>query len=129
VSGRSHDESFIHYTEHSEMLLSSHTNKKSIPGAIPNPVRYRSHQRGFSGISSQSPFCIPPTGLATTGFNGIKTDAGIPFHTRGGIPPEALPAKASGRAVYTAWGVTRFFGFSQLSEDKHVEKSVIRERI
>jgi len=47
-------------------------------------------------IPCQSTPGIPPTGLGTTGFNGIKTDGGIPFHTRGGIPPEALPAKASG---------------------------------
>lgn len=72
---------------------------------------------------------IHPSDLATTGFNGIKTDAGIPFHTRGGIPPEALRAKASGRAVYTAWGVTRFFGSNQPSEIKHAGKAAKWESI
>ena len=82
-------------------------------------MRHSSPQGRVSGIPCQSPPGIHPSDLATTGFNGIKTDAGIPFYTRGGIPPEALRAKASGRAVYTAWGVTRFFGLSQPSGIKH----------
>lgn len=86
-------------------------------------MRHSSPQRSVSGIPCQSLLGIHPSGLATTGFNGIKTDAGIPFYTRGGIPPEALRAKASGRAVYTAWGVTRFFGRYQPSEIKHTGKT------
>lgn len=74
----------------------SHEQEKGIPGAIPYPVRHCSPQTSVSGIPCQSTPGIPPTGLTTSGFNGIKTDAGIPFHIRGGIPPEALPAKASG---------------------------------
>jgi len=97
VSGRSHDRSFIHYTAQGETLISRHINrKKGIPGAIPYPVWHCSPLCSVSGIQSQSPPGIPPTDLATTGFNGIKTDGGIPFHTRDGIPPEALPTKASG---------------------------------
>lgn len=77
MSGRSHDRSFIHYTAQGRRLyLVTQTEKKGIP--------------------CHSTPGIPPTGLTTTGFNSIKTDAGIPFQTRGGIPPEALPAKASG---------------------------------
>lgn len=97
MSGRSHDRYFVHNSTQGERLISRHTNrKKGIPGAIPYPVQHCSHQNSISGIPCQSPLGIHPSGLTTTGFNGIKTDAGIPFHTRGGIPPEALPAKASG---------------------------------
>lgn len=112
-----------------EADIASHKQKKGIPSAIPYPVRHFSPQGSVSGIPCQSTLGIPPTGLTKSGFNGIKTDAGIPFHTRGGIPPEALPAKASGLAVYTAWGVTRFSGLSQPSEVKHAEKSAGRESI
>lgn len=79
-----------------ETGIASHKQKKGIPGAIPYPVRHCSHQSSVSGIPCQSTPGIPPTGLTTTGFNGIKTDAGIPFQTRGGIPPEAFAGKASG---------------------------------
>ncbi len=67
---------------------------------------------------------IPPTGLARTGFNRIKTDAGIPFHTRGGIPRKPCQQRLPALAVYTAWGVTRFFGLYQPSEIKHAGKAV-----
>lgn len=97
MSGRSHDRSFIHYTAQGRRLyLVTQTEKKGIPGAIPYPVGHCSPLCSVSGIPCHSTPGIPPTGLTTTGFNSIKTDAGIPFQTRGGIPPEALPAKASG---------------------------------
>ncbi len=65
-----------------------------------------------------------PTGLARTGFNRIKTDAGIPFHTRGGIPRKPCQQRLPALTVYTAWGVTRFFGLYQPSEIKHAGKAV-----
>lgn len=38
---------------------------------------YKQH----TGIPCHPPFGIQPSILATTGFNGIKTDSGIPFNT------------------------------------------------
>jgi hypothetical protein len=96
VSGRSHDRSFIHYTEQSEMLISRHTNRKKYTRRNPLSCAALKPSERLSGIQGGDWLGIPPTGLAKTGFSHIKTDAGIPFQTRGGIPPEALPAKASG---------------------------------
>lgn len=96
MSGRSHDRSFIHYTEQSEMLISRPRNRKKYTKRNPLSCAALKPSEWISGIQGGDWLGIQPTGLARTGFNGIKTDAGIPFHIRGGIPPEALPAKASG---------------------------------
>ncbi|MEG9992989.1 hypothetical protein V6222_24725, partial [Escherichia coli] len=61
--------------------IASCKQKMGIPEAIPYQERYRRGHKDLSGIPCHSPSGIPPSGLTTTGFYGIKTPSGIPFHT------------------------------------------------
>jgi len=56
--------------------------------------------------------CIPLQSLAATRFFEKKTYLYTNTDT-GGIPPETMCNKASGVALYNAWGVTRFLAVFQ----------------
>ncbi len=61
--------------------IASCKQKTGIPEAIPYQERHCRHHKDLSGIPCHSPSGIPPSGLTTTGFDGIKTLSCIPFHT------------------------------------------------
>lgn len=78
---RSHD-SFLSITRKvGNTDIASCKQKTGIPEAIPYQERHCRDHKDLSGIPCHSPSGIPTSGLTTTGFDGIKTPSGIPFHT------------------------------------------------
>ncbi len=61
--------------------IASCKQKTGIPEAIPYQERHCRDHKDLSGIPCHSSSGIHPSGLTTTGFDGIKTHSGIPFHT------------------------------------------------
>ncbi|WP_205412643.1 hypothetical protein, partial [Escherichia coli] len=57
--------------------IASCKQKMGIPEAIPYQESYPRGHKDLSGIPSHSTSGIPPSGLTTTGYYGIKTHSGI----------------------------------------------------